>query len=513
MTEVKDFFYPGTERTAGGIRSSDAQKQSLSARSTAEARAVLPFSEALRLQSLPLVIEAESGYSILHIAVAKGYEEQARVAVRFQAGCEVSVVPVSREYLEEEIFKAYKGDAKVLQCLPAAGREPLQEKVPDDSLLIAYDKGQGDAVKGLAALIDYAVAHGISDIHITPLAQGVRIRARKTGALMEREELIGDAQFHKEITNRLKVLIRAPVTTVCKPLDGSFPAGTASKKVRIRVSIMPSIHGDNIVLRILENTPIHSLHSLGYSSDLVMQLEKICKKNAGLFLICGSTGSGKTTALYALGQYVADLNKLVHTLEDPIEQALDSLVQTEIDPARGITYANCFPALLRQDPDCIVLGELRDRESAAAIVQAALTGHNTLASVHGGSIQSVFERFNQFQVKPDEFIAALSGILYQLLVPVLCESCAVMDLVATRRLKIKACKPVGCSRCDYTGYRGRVPVVEAFFPELDWRVSGRKFTPGIAYKSGWYCQIQNGLEQLLKASKIDIATYEAYLNE
>lgn len=513
MTGENEFFYLRTERATGVIKSCDTHKQSLSARSTAEARAFLPFSEALRLQTLPLVIEDDSGYSILHIAVAKGYEEQARLAVRFQAGCDVSVVPVSGEQLEEEIFKAYKGDAKVLQCLPAAGRETLQDQAPDDSLLIAYDKGQGDAVKGLAALIDYAVAHSISDIHITPLAQGVRIRARKTGTLLEREELIGDAQFHKEITNRLKVLIRAPVSTVCKPLDGSFPAGTARKKVRIRVSIMPSIHGDNIVLRILENTPIHSLHSLGYRSDLVLQLEKICKKNAGLFLICGSTGSGKTTALYALGQYIADLNKLVHTLEDPIEQALDSLVQTEIDVARGVTYASCFPALLRQDPDCIVLGELRDRESATAIVQAALTGHNTLASVHGGSIQAVFERFHQFQVETDEFMAALSGIMYQLLVPVLCEACAVMDLVTTRRIKIKACKPVGCIHCDYTGYRGRVPVVEAFFPESDWRTGRSKFTPDIAYKSGWYCQVKNGLEQLLKASKIDVTTYEAYLDE
>jgi type II secretory ATPase GspE/PulE/Tfp pilus assembly ATPase PilB-like protein len=485
---------------------------SLSERSSTEARNVLPYTEALRLKALPLLIERHDGRQILHLAASRGKEEVTRQAVRFHSGMDVSIVPVPLRTIEEEIFKAYKGDAKELVVLPEQ-QEPSESSVfHGETLLTAYDSGEGDAAKGLAALIDYGIARGISDIHLTPLQGGVRIRARKNGCLLEREQLVGDHTFHREVVNRLKILVRAPQTTVMQPLDGSFSAGTDSNPARVRVSIMPSVHGESVVLRILTNTGLETLETLQYSNKLLRRFNECIKKPSGLLLVCGATGSGKTTTLYALAQKVSMQNRVVHTLEEPVEKTVDSFVQTEINKERGVGYEQCLPAVLRQDPDCILLGELRDSVSANAIVQASLTGHLTLSSVHSSDVPSVLKRFEQFGVAKDEFSSAIIGIVCQRLVKQLCKACKVMDLQVSRECGHRVSKAVGCPSCDYTGYVGRVPLVEAFFPSEQWQ-SCRGEGDVKEAVAGTYFAEKNGLEHLLKEGTIDWPTYSDVLDE
>lgn len=474
--------------------------------SSSEARELLSYERALALEVLPLAVMSETG----HLIAAAGDSEDLETiaALRFATGRQVRLIPISRPQLRDAIFSAYHGDDKVLQekVLELRSASPSSMTSQEDR----FRSAAGDAARFLTALVDYAIARDASDVHLVPTREGARLSLRLNGELLSHNDAACTTHQHMQLVARVKVLSGLDSTVRSVPQDGSFTLMAGGREVGVRVSVMPTLHGEKVVLRFPQRSRPRTIAGLGILRTARTSLERFLTMDEGAAFFAGPTGSGKTTTLYASISHLAARGLSAVSIEDPVELPLDGVAQTSVNEKCGATYAACLRAILRQDPDAIMIGEIRDRESASIAMQAALTGHLVLTSVHARGTFEVMLRLRNLGV--DDLTLAQAGrlIVCQRLVQTLCDSCKVIDLSTTTH-RMEVFKRVGCALCDYTGYGGSSLAVELV--EIGGEISELLFTGRLWDAPERFRDLINvtgreSLTALLESGSLDLAQFE-----
>lgn len=359
--------------------------------------------------------------------------------------------------------------------------EEIKKQQDVKSFIESFFSQKFDVTEMIYWIIAYALAYEASDLHLEPHEKQADLRYRIDGVLYKIAEIPIDYYF--KITDRLKLISGVNLNVRDVPQDGRFKVKTQLAQIEVRFSTIPSQIGENLVLRFLNPKTISlKLENLGLKEQDILVIENELKKPNGLILVTGPTGSGKTTTLYAFLKKVANPENKVITIEDPIEYQLPIIEQTQINDQSGYTFANGLRAILRQDPDIILVGEIRDEETAQIAMHASLTGHLVFSTLHTNNAPGAVPRLLDFKIEPEIISSALNLIIAQRLVRKLCQNCAqeteipldIQEKIKNtlvsnapslknldKYLKItKYKKPVGCQECNFTGYKGRVGVFE-----------------------------------------------------
>ena len=344
---------------------------------------------------------------------------------------------------QEQSFKALEGFS---ENLSAQGTQ--SESTPE----ISFESAAGEdstVVRLVTSTLYDALKAGASDVHLETTDKGLTIKYRIDGVLTAAESMAG-TELAEQVISRIKVMSELDIAERRVPQDGRFKARRDGRDIDFRVSVMPSVHGEDAVLRILDRKALTdqltglSLDVLGFESGLKKQLRDLAAQPYGMMLATGPTGSGKTTTLYAL---ISETNKgddKFVTIEDPVEYQLPGVLQIPVNEQKGLTFARGLRSILRHDPDRIMVGEIRDPETAEIAVQSALTGHLVYTTVHANNTLDVLGRFQHMGVDTYNFVSALNAVLAQRLIRVICTSC----------------KKTGCPSCRGTGFRGRKAIGE-----------------------------------------------------
>ena len=340
----------------------------------------------------------------------------------------------------------------------------------------SVNEAASPAVKLVNSTLYDALKAGASDIHLESTASGLALKYRVDGVL-DAAATINGVEAAEQVISRLKVLAELDIAERRVPQDGSFRVAAGGRDIDLRVSIMPSIHGEDAVIRILDKRAMIeaygslTLEALGYDSESLVALRALAEEPYGMLLVTGPTGSGKTTTLYAALTEIHNGRDKIITIEDPVEYQLPGILQIPVNEKKGLTFARGLRSILRHDPDKIMVGEIRDRETAEIAVQSALTGHLVLTTVHANNVFDVFGRFSHMGIDPYAFVSALNGIWAQRLLRVNCSHCAapyVPGDAELARLGLSRAdvadfdfrQGTGCGDCRGTGYRGRRAIAE-----------------------------------------------------
>ena len=367
----------------------------------------------------------------------------------------VKLKSMSREALEAEIAKAYAssgGDAAqvVDEYESDLDLAKLMLDIPAvEDLLASTD--DAPVIRMINALLTQALREGASDIHIEPFEQISVVRFRIDGAL--RDVVRPKKAIHASLISRIKIMAQLDIAEKRLPQDGRITLRVGGKPVDVRVSTLPTGHGERAVLRLLDKEGGRlDLQHLGMSAEMLEQFDKLIAQPYGIVLVTGPTGSGKTTTLYAALTRLNAADTNIMTVEDPIEYELNGVGQTQVNPRIDMTFAKALRAILRQDPDIIMIGEIRDLETAQIAVQASLTGHLVLATLHTNDSAAAVTRLLDMGIEPFLLSSSLLGVVAQRLVRKLCAHCKQHDGHLWHA--------AGCDKCGNTGYQGRVGIYE-----------------------------------------------------
>jgi general secretion pathway protein E len=369
--------------------------------------------------------------------------------------------------------------APKLPALPALGPDTAELAIAVREMLLVLGRQlrgmslrpEPDIIAIMDLLMDGAMRVGASDVHLHPLEAGTRIAFRVHGVL--EQVLMFPREHHPRLINRVKVLSKLPLYQLDKPQDGHFPLHTQEGPADIRVSILPTNHGEAVALRIARTgVRLPQLSTLGFPEPLREKYQQLLGLPQGLILVAGATGSGKTTSLYAsLGHIQQSRGELtrIATIEDPIEFDVPLFAQTQVNAEQGFTFAQGLRAVLRQDPNVIMVGEIRDSETARTAIQAGLSGHLLLSTIHANSAAGVFNRLIEMGTEPFLLASATAATLSQRLARGLCPHCRTeMPLTPEEAVRLDSAGiprgtfygPVGCERCENSGYLGRTAIYE-----------------------------------------------------
>ena len=358
--------------------------------------------------------------------------------------------------LERRIAAAYAGAessaaAVVGEVESAVDLSRLMQDLPAvEDLLEAAD--DAPIIRMLNALLTQAIQDGASDVHIEPYERSSSVRFRVDGTL--REVVQPNRALHAALISRLKIMAELDIAEKRLPQDGRISLRIGGRAVDVRVSTLPSAHGERAVLRLLDKGEWKfTLESLGMSREVRERFQALVQQPHGIVLVTGPTGSGKSTTLYAALQTLDFATTNVLTVEDPIEYELPGIGQTQVNPRIELTFSSALRAILRQDPDVIMIGEIRDQETAQIAIQASLTGHLVLATLHTNDAPSAVTRLIDMGVEPFLLSSTLLGVMAQRLVRKLCPACR-------RPGEARRYTAVGCEQCGQSGYRGRTGVYE-----------------------------------------------------
>jgi general secretion pathway protein E len=359
----------------------------------------------------------------------------------------------------------------------AVGLEQAIELARDGSSDMTLSSIQGEsspAVRLINSTVFDALRAEASDIHLESVANGLVVKFRIDGVL-NRIAHVSSVNLAEQAIARIKVLAELDIAEKRVPQDGRFRVAAKGRDIDIRVSIIPSIHGEDAVLRVLDKKALIdqvqrlTLDSLGFDAETMRLMRRLAAEPYGMMLVTGPTGSGKTTTLYAALTEINSGEDKVITIEDPVEYQLPGVLQIPVNEKKGLTFAVGLRSILRHDPDKILVGEIRDPETAQIAVQAALTGHLVLTSLHANNTFDVIGRFMHMGVDPYSFVSSLTGVVAQRLIRLICRECAVdveIDPVLLAESGIsdpaqfRFRAGAGCSRCRGTGYKGRRAVAE-----------------------------------------------------
>ena len=428
---------------------------------TEEALALIPESAAARLCVMPL---AAAGGKIF-VAMADPLDMEAADEIRLITGREPEMSVAARGDLERAAVAYYRVKGSASEAAGSAPHEitAARERSGDVS---EAEAGAAPVVRLVNSLLDQAARERASDIHIEPSDEGTRVRFRIDGRLVRGAEI--SAALHPALAARIKILAGMDISEKRRPQDGRIFIKASGADIDIRVSSLPSIFGEKLVLRLLrQGGGAASLESLGFDAKQRELLQKAINAPNGIVLLTGPTGSGKSTTLYSLLNMLNDPSKNIITIEDPVEYTINGITQVQINEKIGLTFGGALRSILRQDPDIIMVGEIRDAETAHLAVRAALTGHLVLSTLHTNDAPSSVGRLADMGVPPFLLASSLRAVAAQRLVRRLCPSCragaeVAAELASASGLPLGAeiFAPSGCAECRSTGYSGRTVVAE-----------------------------------------------------
>ncbi len=361
----------------------------------------------------------------------------------------------------------YYGQAEVNSALEEYTREKESQMIEQEDMY-SEDVNNSPIVQLVKGMIDQAVRQRASDIHIEPMERQVRIRYRIDGALYEKA--VYSIRLLPAIVARIKIIGGMDISEKRKPQDGRITQVVDRKEFDIRVSILPTVYGEKIVMRLTSKNALTKEKSqLGLKPDELKKFDHILKNPHGILLVTGPTGSGKSTTLYTA---LSELNKEdvnIITVEDPVEANIDGINQVQVNNKANLTFASALRSILRQDPDIIMIGEIRDQETASIAVQASITGHLVVSTLHTNSAASTITRLADMGIEPYLIADSTIGVIAQRLVRRLCPECKRRKKADAEELEllqmepdadVTVYEPCGCPRCDGTGFKGRIGVYE-----------------------------------------------------
>ncbi|MDD5459520.1 MAG: ATPase, T2SS/T4P/T4SS family [Phycisphaerae bacterium] len=394
----------------------------------------------------------------------------------------IKVVISSKQEVNQAIELVYHGSDMEEQRLRDLVELEDYEDGKIESILSEAELDAGDVeneasaapvVQFVELLMSQAVKSRASDIHIEPQEKSMVIRMRIDGVL--RDMVPPTRKMQAAVVTRIKILSEMNIAEKRLPQDGRFKIRVAGRQIDVRVSVIPIIYGEKVVMRILDTAAVnHNVDALGFEPQLLKKFKQQLSQPHGIIIVTGPTGSGKSTTLYSALNYLKDPRKNITTVEDPVEYRLAGINQVQIKQEIDLDFAICLRAILRQDPDIVLIGEIRDKETIDIAIKASLTGHLVLSTFHTNDAPSAISRMVYMGVEPYLLASSLNLIIAQRLIRRLCEKCkepaeVTEDVIAQLRLQpeeahdMKLFKPKGCNKCSNTGFLGRLPIFE-FLP-------------------------------------------------
>jgi len=431
------------------------------------AREMVPEQVARRYVILPVAVTD----STLEIATANPFDIDCEKTLAFATGREVRILLASPRMIREKIDELYKPDNVLDQFLEGMDADTEVTQLDDqpeaeDLSVSAEEASQRPVVR----LVDLILSEGItarsSDIHIEPEEGGVAVRYRIDGVLRQVMKIPRAAGL--PLISRIKIISGMDIADRLRPQDGRARVAVNGVPVDLRVSTLPASLGEKVVIRVLDTSAtVLALPSLGLTTQECTSITDLLENRDGIILVTGPTGSGKTTTLYSAIRHVQSEGVNIVTVEDPVEYRLQGIVQVQVHEKAGLTFASALRSILRQDPDVVLVGEIRDRETAQIAVQASLTGHLVLSTLHTNDAPNAITRLVDIGMEAYKIASALRGVVAQRLMRRLCPTCKEVWVEAIPRKLHRWVKPdtplyrsVGCPECAMTGYRGRFSIVE-----------------------------------------------------
>lgn len=471
-----------------------------------EALGMVPKDFARRNHILPLAFDA--AIHTLVVAITDMFNVVALDQLRATLGghIEIKTVLAGEAQLEEYIDHFYGFELSVDGIL----REMETGEIDYQSLQTGTGEYTQPVVRLVGSLLVDAVKNSASDIHFEPEYAFLRIRYRIDGVLEQVRSL--HKTYWPSIAVRLKVMSGMNIAETRAPQDGRFSLNLSGRPIDFRVSSQPTIYGENIVLRVLDREKsIIPLDRMGLPTDTLQTLELMMARPEGIVVVTGPTGSGKTTTLYSLLSHVNDETVNIMTLEDPVEYPVTLMRQTSVNDAVKMDFANGIRSIMRQDPDIILVGEIRDRDTAEMAFRAAMTGHQVFTTLHTNSALGAFPRLLDIGIVPDIMAGNIIGVIAQRLVRLLCPQCKTPRDATAEEKQILALPPEqdavtyhpsGCPQCHFKGYKGRMALMELLRmdAELDELVARRATAQEIrslALKKGFRTLAQDGIRRVL----------------
>ena len=434
----------------------------------------IPVEVMLRYQFLPLRSDGE----VLQVVMADPSDVVSlnEVELALARPLEVVVGPANRI---GDILEKSESTQRVLDEATEGFKMQLVQEAEDGEEVLSIDRITADSspiIRLVDSILFNAIQRRASDIHVETQDREVVVKYRIDGVLYQAMQPI-DKRHHSTIISRIKVMSELDIAEKRIPQDGRFKVRFSGRTIDFRVSIMPTVHGEDAVIRILDkestNTEFRTLNLsvLGLENDTKLQLRKFINEPYGMVLVTGPTGSGKTTTLYACLSEIQSSEDKIITIEDPVEYQLKGITQIPVNEKKGLTFARGLRSILRHDPDKIMVGEIRDEETAGIAVQSALTGHLVFTTVHANNVVDVIGRFLNMNVHLYNFVSALNCVLAQRLVRRICTHCKRPATISDQLLEDSGLDPEryrdftfhegsGCMECNGTGYRGRLAIAE-----------------------------------------------------
>ena len=477
-----------------------------------DALARLPAADARRLGVAPLRAEGD----LLVIATSRPEDFELEQKLTLLCRCEIDFVVSPADAIDEALKRCDDGQKMLEEMSAEFGLALVRENEQGNSETIDLEAFGGDAapvVRLVNEIIRAALQRRASDIHIHSDAAGVSVDFRVDGVLMR---ALGpfDAAYQATLISRIKVMSDLDIAEHRIPQDGRFRLRGRQGDIDFRVSVLPGVHGEDIVIRVLDKSHLVekrkalSLETLGYEEEDRALLSRVGRSPNGMLLVTGPTGSGKTTTLYACLSEFSNKEEKVITIEDPVEYELPGILQIPVAEKKGLTFARGLRSILRHDPDKIMVGEIRDRETASIAVQAALTGHLVFTTLHANNAFDVVSRFTHMEIDLHELVAALNCIVAQRLLRRLCPACSRSRRYAVEEVEALGFddfslaaeiwrEPAGCESCFNTGYSGRTVAAEILMltPEIKQMIVDRQPTEDMRMAA-----LQNGLREMRQAA-------------
>ena len=411
---------------------------------------------------------------VLTIAMSDPSDMETIDTLRYLLKGDIDAVIAPQKQIDDAIGKHYANDMEKLNAM-VKKEENLDEVVANSSTIGAAEEvGDDDApiIRLVTSLLIDAYKLKASDIHFEPMEKRYRVRYRIDGAL---REVNGPPKYlQANFTSRVKIMARLDITEKRIPQDGRIQVKVGDKDVDLRVSSIPTTHGESIVMRILDKASIQlDIPKLGFYADDLEIVTKVINLPDGIFLVTGPTGSGKTTSLYAFINTINTPTRKIITVEDPVEYQLAGINQVQVDKAVGMTFAAALRAMLRQAPNIVMVGEIRDVETAEVAINAALTGHLVFSTLHTNDAPGAISRLVDMGVKPFLVATALRAVMAQRLLRRICTNCKAPYMPTPAEARLLGFTPEylenhqfykgkGCSKCGQTGYKGRIGIYEIF---------------------------------------------------
>jgi general secretion pathway protein E len=419
------------------------------------------------VRALPIALTGE----VLVVAATDPLDNFTSSAIAAATGKRVVLEVAVPIELEAAFERLYRDETAETETHGGESDAPLEE----DAERLKDLASEAPVIRLVNQIIARAVETQASDIHIEPFEDRLRVRYRYDGVLQEADS--PPSRLIAAITSRVKIMAKLDIAERRLPQDGRIKLAVRGQEVDFRVSTIPSLWGETVVMRVLDRTAVaFDYAKLGLPAPVIARLTDALNLPNGIVLVTGPTGSGKTTTLYSGLMSLNSISRKVVTVEDPIEYQLRGINQIQVKPQIGLTFATLLRSILRQDPDVIMVGEIRDLETAQIAVQAALTGHLVLSTLHTNSAAATITRLRDMGLEDYLLTAVLRGVLAQRLVRRLCNDCkreseAAPELVArfdlarrTERRPVTLWHPVGCPKCRQTGYKGRLAIAEFLHP-------------------------------------------------